>query len=49
MIDFVPLAGVALGVKEDVEFLKTSPLILPQIEVTGWIYDVESGSTTRVV
>ena len=49
MSDFVPFVGVAQSVAEDVKFLKSSPLIQKDIEVTGWIYDVETGSTTRVV
>lgn len=49
MIDFVPFRGVAQSVVEDVKFLKTSPLIPRAMEVTGWIYDVENGSTARVV
>ena len=49
MIDFVPFMGVARSVAEDVKFLKSSPLIQKGMEVTGWIYDVETGSTSRVV
>lgn len=49
MIDFVPFRGVAHSVAEDVKFLKMSPLIPRAMEVTGWIYDVETGSTSRVV
>lgn len=49
MIDFVPFIGVAHSVAEDVKLLKSSPLIPKGMEVTGWIYDVESGSTSRVV
>ncbi|SPN99049.1 related to carbonic anhydrase [Cephalotrichum gorgonifer] len=49
MIDFVPISGVAQGVIDDVEFLKASPLIHKDIEVTGWVYDVETGSTKRII
>lgn len=49
MIDFVPFRGVAYSVAEDVKFLRSSPLIPKGMEVTGWVYDVETGSTSRVV
>jgi len=49
MIDFLPVGGgITNGVKEDVKLLKTSSLIPRDIEITGWIYDVDSGATTRV-
>ena len=49
LFDFVPIRGVAHSVVEDVKFLKSSPLIPRAMEVTGWIYDVATGSTSRVV
>lgn len=49
MADFVPFVGAAQSMAEDVKLLKSSPLIQKDIEVTGWIYNVETGSTTRVV
>lgn len=49
MADFVRFVGVAQGVAEDVKLLKSSPLVQKDIEVTGWIYNVKTGSTTRVV
>ncbi|CAI4215478.1 unnamed protein product [Parascedosporium putredinis] len=49
MIDFLPVGGgITHGVKEDVKLLKTSSLVPRDIEITGWIYDVDSGATTRV-
>lgn len=49
MADFVPFVGAAQSVAEDVKLLKSSPLIQDDIEITGWVYDVETGSTSRVV
>ncbi|KAI5898168.1 carbonic anhydrase [Schizophyllum commune H4-8] len=45
-LDFKDLEG---SVREDVDFLKSHPLILKDTPVTGWIYDVKSGKILRVV
>lgn len=42
-IDFLEFNQLEQSVKEDVQFLKESPLVLPQTEVTGWVYEVETG------
>ncbi|KAL1761817.1 carbonic anhydrase [Schizophyllum commune] len=42
-LDFKDLEG---SVREDVEFLKSHPLILKDTPVTGWIYDVKSGKVS---
>jgi carbonic anhydrase len=42
-IDFGAFPELEASVKDDVEFLKSSPLILKDIPITGWIYEVETG------
>jgi carbonic anhydrase len=36
------------SVKDDVQFLKHHPLWKPEIRVTGWIYDLETGSVEKI-
>ena len=42
-IQFLEFSDLEKAVKEEVEPLKSHPLILKETEVTGWIYHVESG------
>ena len=44
-IDFMPFPDLEGSVRDDVEFLKESPLIAPDTEIRGFVYDV---STRRV-
>lgn len=48
-IDFGAFNDLEVSVKDDVEFLKNSPLVLKDIPITGWIYEVESGRVRQVV
>ncbi|KAF9786049.1 carbonic anhydrase [Thelephora terrestris] len=48
-IQFLEFSDLDKSVKEEVEFVKTHPLILKETEVTGWVYHVESGKVRRVV
>ncbi|KAK7694297.1 hypothetical protein QCA50_001479 [Cerrena zonata] len=48
-IDFLEFNQLEQSVKEDVQFLKESPLVLPQTEVTGWVYEVETGKIRQIV
>ena len=41
--DFLEFNQLEQSIKEDVQFLKENPLVLPQTEVTGWVYEVETG------
>jgi carbonic anhydrase len=41
-IDFLPFADLDQNVRADVEFLKRSPLIPDDIEIRGFVYDVET-------
>ncbi|KAF7792492.1 hypothetical protein EIP86_003533 [Pleurotus ostreatoroseus] len=42
-IDFLEFPELEQSVKDDVEYLKTNPLVLKETVVTGWIYDVTTG------
>lgn len=42
-VQFLEFSDLDEAVKEEVEFVKTHPLILKETEVTGWVYHVESG------
>lgn len=46
-IDFLEFKDLEGAVKEDVAWLKSEPLILPETTVTGWIYDVKDGKSPR--
>jgi carbonic anhydrase len=47
-IDFLPFADLEQAVREDVAFLKDSPLIPDDIEIRGFIYDVTSRRLSEV-
>jgi carbonic anhydrase len=42
-IDFLPFKNLEQSVRDDVAAIKNSPLILKNVEVSGFIYDVKSG------
>ena len=44
--DFLEFNQLEQSIKEDVQFLKENPLVLPQTEVTGWVYEVETGKVS---
>ncbi|KAH8100491.1 carbonic anhydrase [Cristinia sonorae] len=48
-IDFLEFGDLEQSVKDDVTFLKESPLVLPETVVTGWVYDVETGKIRQIV
>jgi carbonic anhydrase len=45
-IDFGAFPDLEASVRDDVEFLKSSPLVLKNIPITGWIYEVETGKVS---
>ena len=47
-IDFLPFKDLEQSVHEDVATIKNSPLLLKNIEVSGFIYDVRSGKLLPV-
>ena len=47
-IDFLPFSNLEQSVRDDIAFLKASPLIPDTIEITGFIYDVHTGKLVPV-
>jgi len=47
-IDFLPFPDLEQSVRDDVATIEASPFIDDDIEVTGFVYDVKTGSLTRV-
>ena len=45
-IDFLEFADLEQSVRDDVEWLKVHPLVLPESQVTGWVYEVETGKVS---
>jgi carbonic anhydrase len=41
-IDFMPFGDLERSVRDDVEFLRQSPLIADETEIRGFVYDVET-------
>ena len=48
-IDFLPFSDVEQSVRDDVELIRSSPLIPNDMPVTGFIYDVKDGTINQVV
>ncbi|WPH04851.1 carbonic anhydrase [Acrodontium crateriforme] len=47
--DFQPFSDLEQGVKDDVTWLKSHSAIVQDTAVSGWVYEVETGKTRRVV
>jgi carbonic anhydrase len=47
-IDFLPFSDLEQSVRDDVALIKASPFIDPDITVTGFVYDVETGKLNAV-
>ena len=47
-IDFLPFSDLEASVREDVAFLRSSPLIAPDTVIRGFIYDVRTGRLAEV-
>jgi carbonic anhydrase len=47
-IDFLPFPDLEQSVRDDVRFLKDSPLVPDDVSVRGFVYDVKSGKVTEV-
>lgn len=45
---FYPFTDLEQSVRDDVEMIRTSPLLLKDIPVSGFIYDVHSGKISEV-
>src|SRR4051794_27734226 len=48
-IDFLPFGNLEQTVRDDVERIRQTPHLDPSIEVSGYIYDVASGSLSEIV
>jgi carbonic anhydrase len=47
-IDFMPFADLEQSVRDDVGFLRQSPLIAEDTEIRGFVYDVETRRLSEV-
>ncbi|WYZ46351.1 hypothetical protein EsH8_IX_000576 [Colletotrichum jinshuiense] len=47
--DFLPFPELEEAVKKDVDFIKASKLVPDSVTVSGWVYEVETGKTKRVI
>jgi carbonic anhydrase len=48
-IDFLPFSDLEKSVRDDVETIRADPFIPEDIELSGFIFHVESGRLSRVV
>ena len=46
---FLSFADLETSVRDDLEILRTSPLLLPNLPIRGFIYDVHTGKLNEVV
>ncbi|KAK1988958.1 carbonate dehydratase [Colletotrichum cereale] len=47
--DFLPFSELEAAVKKDIDFIKASKLVPENVTLSGWVYEVETGKTRRVV
>jgi carbonic anhydrase len=47
-IDFLPFPDLEQSVRDDVKFLKDSPLVPDDVSVRGFVYDVKNGKLSEV-
>jgi carbonic anhydrase len=47
-IDFMPFSDLEQSVRDDLEFLRSSPLIADGTEIRGFVFDVKSGELTEI-
>lgn len=48
-IAFLSITSLEDSIREDVSFLKQSSLLLSDIPITGWLYDVKTGKLNCIV
>ncbi|KAK3403377.1 carbonic anhydrase [Sordaria brevicollis] len=48
-LDFLPFPELKQAIQEDVEFLRGTKLVKDEVPIRGWVYEVETGKTVRVV
>jgi carbonic anhydrase len=42
-IDFLEFPELEQSIRDDVKYLKENPVILPETEITGWVFEVGTG------
>jgi len=47
-IDFLPFPDLEQSVRDDVQYLKDSPLVPDDVSIRGFVYDVKSGKVSEV-
>ncbi|KAL2263563.1 hypothetical protein VTK26DRAFT_6211 [Humicola hyalothermophila] len=47
--DFLPFSDLEKAVVADVEYLRATKLVPDSVVISGWVYEVETGRTRRVV
>jgi carbonic anhydrase len=48
-LDFLPFAELDQAVKDDVSYLKALKVVPRDVEISGWVYEVETGRVRKVV
>jgi carbonic anhydrase len=48
-LDFLAFPELERAVREDVEYLHETKLVPDNVTISGWVYEVETGKTRRVV
>jgi carbonic anhydrase len=48
-MDFLPISDLKEAVSKDVAFLKGNKLILKEVEISGWVMDIDTGKLSSVV
>ncbi|KAK4141219.1 carbonic anhydrase [Dichotomopilus funicola] len=48
-LDFLPFPELDEAVKKDVAYIQASKLVPDSVTLSGWVYEVETGKTRRVV
>jgi carbonic anhydrase len=47
--DFLPFPELEAAVKDDIQYLRATKLVPGSVTISGWIYEVETGKTRRVM
>jgi carbonic anhydrase len=45
-IDFLEFPELEQSIRDDVKYLKENPVILPETEITGWVFEVGTGKVS---
>ncbi|EXJ92899.1 carbonate dehydratase [Capronia epimyces CBS 606.96] len=48
-VDFLPFSDLEQAIKVDIKYLQDTKLVPDSVTISGWIYEVETGRTRRVV